>query len=40
MKASKDVHQRVREIEMGSFTPLVFSATGGMAPADHMYKRP
>ena len=25
--------QRVREIEMGSFTPLVFSATGGMAPA-------
>ena len=25
--------QRVREIEHGSFTPLVFSATGGMAPA-------
>ena len=32
--------QRVREIEMGSFTPLVFSATGGMAPAATiMYKR-
>ena len=30
----------VREIEMGSFTPLVFSATGGMAPAATiMYKR-
>ena len=25
--------QRVREIEHGSFTPLVFSATGGMGPA-------
>ena len=32
--------QRVREIEHGSFTPLVFSATGGMAPgATIMYKR-
>ena len=25
-------YERVREIEHGSFTPLVFSATGGMAP--------
>ncbi len=25
--------QRVREIEHGLFTPLVFSATGGMGPA-------
>lgn len=32
--------QRVREIERGSFTPLVFSATGGMAPAATIaYKR-
>ena len=32
--------QRVREIEHGSFTPLVFSATGGMAPAaTTAYKR-
>ena len=32
--------QRVREIEHGSFTPLVFSATGGIAPgATIMYKR-
>jgi hypothetical protein len=25
--------QRIREIERGSFTPLVLSATGGMGPA-------
>ena len=32
--------QRVREIEMGSFTPLVMSATGGLAPtAAIFYKR-
>ena len=31
--------QRVHEIEHGSFTPLVFSATGGIAPgATIMYK--
>ena len=29
----RSYEQRVREIEHGSFTPLVFSATGGMAPA-------
>ena len=33
-------YERVREIDMGSFTPLIFSATGGMAPAATiMYKR-
>jgi len=26
-----DYEQRIREIEHSSFTPLVFSATGGMA---------
>ena len=32
--------QRVREIEHASFTPIVFSATGGMAiEATHFYKR-
>ena len=32
--------QRVREIEHASFTPLVFSATGGMGPqATTLYKR-
>ena len=32
--------QHVREYERGSFTPLVFSATGGMAPAATIaYKR-
>ena len=32
--------QRVREIERASFTPLVFSATGGMAPrAKVFYKK-
>ena len=29
----RSYEQRVREVEYGSFTPLVFSATGGMAPA-------
>ena len=29
----RNYKQRVREVEHGSFTPLVFSATGGMAPA-------
>ena len=29
----RSYEQRVREIEHGSFTPLVFSASGGMAPA-------
>ena len=29
----RSYEQRVREVEHGSFTPLVFSATGGMAPA-------
>ena len=28
----REYKQRVREIERASFTPLVFSATGGMAP--------
>ena len=32
--------QRVREVEHATFTPLVFSATGGMAnEANHFYKR-
>ena len=32
--------QRVREIEHGSFSPLVFSTTGGMGPtATIVYKR-
>ena len=32
--------QRVREVEHGSFTPLVFSASGGMGPATTIaYKR-
>ena len=32
--------QRVREVEHGSFTPLVFSATGGMGDAAKIfYKR-
>ncbi len=36
----RSYEQRVREIEHGSFTPLVFSATGGMAPAATIaYKR-
>ena len=29
----RNYEQRVREVEHGSFTPLVFSASGGMAPA-------
>ena len=29
----RSYEQRLREVEHGSFTPLVFSATGGMAPA-------
>ena len=29
----RSYEQRVREVEHGSFTPLVFSATGGMVPA-------
>ena len=29
----RDYEQRVREIEHGTFTPLVFSASRGMAPA-------
>ena len=29
--------QRVREIEQGTFTPLVFSATGGMDPAAQVF---
>ena len=36
----RSYEERIREIEHGSFTPLVFSATGGMAPAATlMYKR-
>ena len=31
--------QRVREIEHGTFTPLVFSATGGMGPAAQVFYR-
>ena len=32
--------QRIREVEYGSFTPLVMSATGGLAPAASIfYKR-
>ena len=29
--------ERVREIERGTFTPLVFSATGGMGPAAQVF---
>ena len=29
----RNYEQRIREVEHGSFTPLVLSATGGMAPA-------
>ena len=29
--------QRVREIEHGTFTPLIFSATGGMGPATQVF---
>ena len=25
------IHQRIREVELGTFTPLVFSTSGGMA---------
>ena len=36
----REYEQRVREIERASFTPLVFSATGGMAPrAKVFYKK-
>ena len=36
----RSYEQRVQEIEHGSFTPLVLSATGGMAPAASIaYKR-
>ena len=32
--------QRIREVEHGSFTPLVFSACGGMGPSTTIaYKR-
>ena len=31
--------QRVQEIEHGTFTPLVFSATGGMGPAAQVFYR-
>ncbi len=33
MEKKRAYEQRVREIEHGSFTPLVFSAAGGMGPA-------
>ena len=29
----RSYEQRIREVEHGLFTPLVLSATGGMAPA-------
>ena len=29
----RSYEQRIREVEHGSFTPIVFSAHGGMAPA-------
>ncbi len=32
-------NQRVREIEHGTFIPLVFSATGGMGPAAQVFYR-
>ena len=36
----RNYEERVREVEHGSFTPLVFSATGGMGkPATVMYQR-
>ena len=37
---SRAYEQRICEIEHGSFTPLIFSATGGMGPlASTFYKR-
>ena len=39
MKGKKD-DQRIREVEYGSFSPLVFSTAGGMGPtASVVYKR-
>ena len=35
----REYNQRVQEIEHGTFTPLVFSATGGMAPAAQVFYR-
>ena len=36
----RSYEQRVLEVEHGSFTPLVFAATGGMGPAaTTFYKR-
>ena len=36
----RQYEQRVREVELGSFTPLVFSTTGGMAKTTTVaYKR-
>ena len=32
----RSYQRRVLEVEHGSFTPLVFSATGGMGPAAHV----
>ena len=40
MEKKRAYEQRVREVEHGSFTPLVFSAAGGMGPAaDIVYKK-
>ena len=40
MSCKRQYEQRVREIEHTSFTPLVLSATGGMASEAKMfYKR-
>ena len=35
----REVEQRIREVKHGSFTPLVFAATGGMGMAAHVTHR-
>ena len=40
LEKKRSYEQRIREIEHGSFSPLVFSTTGGMGPiATTVYKR-
>ena len=40
MTKERSYEARIREVEHGTFTPLIFSATGGMADeASIFYKR-
>ncbi len=40
LEKKRSYEERIREIEHGSFTPLVFSAPGGMGPASTIvYKK-